>query len=231
MHRVSFTMERNSLRIHFLTSDGSWILPHVERLVKHTQATGHESQRIAHHEDLAPGDLLFILGYLRILPDDCLDLHDRNLVVHESDLPKGRGHSPMSWQILEDARQIPFCLFEAVSEVDAGPIYDRRMLHLEGTEVHHEWRELQGLLTVRMVLDFVDQYPEVTAEPQSGEPTYFERRTRENDEIDGDEPFRRAFHKIRVCDPDEYPAWFEYEDRKFTVHVEPLEEETMEGPG
>ncbi|MCS3955392.1 methionyl-tRNA formyltransferase [Salinibacter ruber] len=213
------------MRIHFLTGDDSWIVPFVDRMVKQAKVAGHETQRIAHHDDLVPGDLLFILGYLRVLPDECLDLHDHNLVVHESDLPKGRGFSPMSWQIAEDRREIPFCLFEAVPEVDAGPVYSRRTLHLDGTELHHEWRELQGLLTERMVLDFIEQYPDVEATPQKGESTFYERRTHEHDEIDIDQPFRSAFHDIRVCNPKEYPAWFEYEGRKFKVSVEPWEEE------
>jgi methionyl-tRNA formyltransferase len=209
------------MKIHFLTSDNSWILSHVARLVKHARAVGHDARHIEHHDNLPSGELLFILGYLRILPDECLDLHHSNLVVHESDLPEGRGFSPMSWQILEDKREIPFCLFEAVSEVDAGPVYDRRMLHLDGTELHREWRELQGLLTEQMVLDFINQYPNVEATPQKGEETFFERRTHENDEIDVDQSFRKAFQKIRVCNPNEYPAWFEWEGRKYKVFVEP----------
>ncbi len=213
------------MTIHFLTSDDAWIVPHIDRLVKHTRLAGYEAQRINHHDDLLSGDLLFILGYLRILPDECLDLHAANLVVHESDLPKGRGFSPMSWQILDDRREITFCLFEAVPDVDSGPVYDRRTLHLDGTELHHEWRELQGLLTVQMVLDFIDQYPGVEADAQEGEPTFFERRTHEDDEIEVDRPFREAFHKMRVCHPREYPAWFEWEGRKFKVTVEPWEGE------
>jgi methionyl-tRNA formyltransferase len=212
------------MKIHFLASDDSWILPHVARLVKHAQAAGHDACHVEHHDNLPSGDLLFILGYLRILPDECLDLHDSNLVVHESDLPEGRGFSPMSWQILEDKREIPFCLFEAVPDVDAGPVYDRRTLHLDGTELHQEWRELQGLLTEQMVLDFINQYPTVEATPQEGEETFFERRTHEHDEIDVDQPFRKAFQKIRVCNPDDYPAWFEWEGRKYKVFVEPWEQ-------
>lgn len=220
-HLALFT-HRSKMKVHFLTGDDSWIVPHVERMVKQVRLAGHQSQRVGHHDDLSGGDLLFILGYLRVLPDECLNLHEHNLVVHESDLPEGRGFSPMSWQLIEDQREITFCLFEAVPEVDAGPVYLRRTLHLEGNELHHEWRERQGLLTERMVLDFLDRYPEIDANPQEGEPSFFNRRTREDDEVDLDRPFREVFHKLRVCNPEEYPAWFEFEGRKFKVKVEPI---------
>ena len=49
-----------------------------------------------------------------------LALHKNNLVIHASDLPQGKGWSPMPWQIAEGRNDIVFTLFEAVAGVDAG---------------------------------------------------------------------------------------------------------------
>lgn len=211
----------SDIKVHFLTDLGSWIEPHIDRITKQMRLAGYENVRTVNClEQLTPGEILFILSYSSILSEEYLNLHNHNLVIHESDLPRGRGFSPMSWQILEDRREIPFCLFEAVTDVDSGPVYDRRILHLKGTELHHEWRELQGLLTERMVLDFVDQYPDVRANPQKGKPSYYRARTHADDEIDMHQSFESVFHKVRVCDPENYPAWFKYMGRKYKLLIE-----------
>ena len=40
-----------------------------------------------------------MLSYYKILPDKFLNICKYNFVVHESDLPKGRGFSPLYKQI------------------------------------------------------------------------------------------------------------------------------------
>ena len=51
-------------------------------------------------KDLVAGDICILLS-CELLDKEQLALHKHNLVVHESDLPKGQGWSPMTWQILE----------------------------------------------------------------------------------------------------------------------------------
>ena len=86
-------------------------------------ADGHSVAWAHAANDLLGGDMCFYLSYGRIVDAQTRARYRNNLVVHESDLPKGRGWSPMSWQILEGAHRIPVTLLEAVDEVDAGPIY------------------------------------------------------------------------------------------------------------
>jgi len=45
--------------------------------------------------DVTGIDVLFILGYTKILPVQFLESNVLNLVVHESGLPFGRGFSPV----------------------------------------------------------------------------------------------------------------------------------------
>ena len=67
-----------------------------------------------------------------MLNSEQLSLHGYNLVVHESALPKGQGWSPMTWQILEGLNIIPVTLFEAVADLDAGPIHLQHQIKLKG---------------------------------------------------------------------------------------------------
>ena len=45
-----------------------------------------------------------IPSYSKIIPKKFLEKSVINLVVHESDLPKGKGMSPLTWQILKNKK-------------------------------------------------------------------------------------------------------------------------------
>ena len=71
-----------------------------------------------------------------------------NLVIHESDLPEGRGFFPVQWQVLEGKNRIPVCMIECSKEVDSGDIIMRSEIILEGYELFDHIREKQGQATI-----------------------------------------------------------------------------------
>ena len=70
-------------------------------------------------------DILFILSYYKIIKENYLKKSKKNFVVHGSNLPRGRGHSPISWDILKGKKEISLCLFEIDKKriVDSGNIF------------------------------------------------------------------------------------------------------------
>ena len=108
----------------------------------------------------------------RLLSAEQLALHRHNLVVHESALPQGQGWSPMTWQILEGASTIPIILFEAVAELDAGPIDLQQQIDLQGHELVDEWRVLQAQATLELCLAWFDRHRELltAANPNRASP-------------------------------------------------------------
>jgi methionyl-tRNA formyltransferase len=211
------------MKVHFLSPENSWILPFVESLISDLQNLYTEVFLYHDHNQLPKGDLLFILGYLRIIPKDILQLHKHNLVIHESDLPKGKGFSPMSWQIAGGFDQITFSLFEAEKDLDSGDIYLQKELILEGNELFPEWRDKQGKLTCQMVKEFLRKYPEIEGKPQRGLSSIFRQRNHNDDQLNIDISIKENFDLLRVCDPENYPAWFSYKNRKYKVYIKPWE--------
>ena len=61
-------------------------------------------------QDTESFEIVFVLGYTKILPKSFIEQNGLALVVHESDLPKGKGFSPVQWQILEGKNNITVCL-------------------------------------------------------------------------------------------------------------------------
>lgn len=198
--------------------------PNIDRLMTECRSAGHDVELFFRFRDLTDGELLFILAYDRILPEDYLAKHKHNIVIHASDLPAGKGFSPMSWGIAEGRDEITFTLFDAVKDVDAGQVYAKKQLHLIGNELYAEWKNKQADIQEEMVRDFLSNYPALTSQVQVGETSYYRKRNRSDDEIKLEQPFHVAFNTIRVCDPDAFPAWFEHSGRKFKVIVTPLDE-------
>ena len=146
----------HSLVITILVDNpGSWIMPYVNELINVLKAQNHIVRFVQHYKEIKSGDIAFFLGCLHIVPKDILSLNTHNLVVHGSALPKGKGWSPLTWQILEGNNEIPMTLFEATEKVDSGCIYFQEMMVFEGHELLEELHDVQGKKTIELCVKFI----------------------------------------------------------------------------
>ena len=195
------------LKIQILIDNpSSWILPYAKELVVDLERKGHNVIMIHEPELVEQGDILCLLACERIFSD--LHLNKHNLVVHESALPNGKGWSPVTWQILEGKNQIPVSLFEAETSVDAGVIYGQTYIELSGKELLTEIKKKQGVATNKLLMDFIEKYPNVKGVEQQGKSTFYPRRTAKDSELDVNDSLANQFNLLRVCDNDRYPAYF-----------------------
>ncbi len=197
----------------------SWIQPFCRSLAAQLIDRGFVVDIYKDWKDLEKGDMLFILGCEKILPKDVLSLHKNNLVVHESDLPRGKGWSPLSWQIIEGINLIPITIFEASSKVDSGVIYYQDFICLEGHELIEEIRNLQGQYTINLCLRFADEYPNVVGSPQTGQETFYARRRPSDSEINPQQTIDAIFNQLRIADNEKYPAFFYKNGVKYIIKI------------
>lgn len=210
--------------ISILLEKDSWIIPHARNLQKELIERNYKVSIANHPENISEGWTNFILGFTRIVPTDVLQKNKHNLVVHESDLPGGKGFAPMTWQILGDENDIPICLIEATSMVDSGDIWLRDIIKLKGNELCEEWRILQGKKTIEMCLRFVDNYNNLISEKQKGKSSFFQRRAPKDSELDINLSIEEQFNLLRVADNHNYPAYFKYRGRKYKLTINLYEE-------
>lgn len=196
---------------------GSWIIPYAKELSDQLEDKGHEVYLIHSHDEVKEGDILCLLSCERIFKE--LHLNKHNLVVHESDLPEGKGWSPLTWQILEGKDKITITLFEASKEVDAGDIYAKEFIQLEGHELLDEIKHQQALKTKKLIIDFVENYSNVETSPQDGESTYYPKRTPKDSKLDIGKSIKEQFDLLRVCDNERYPAYFEFHGEKYLIKI------------
>ncbi|MFG0417582.1 formyltransferase family protein [Pseudomonas sp. zjy_8] len=210
-------MGSNSITV--LVDNDSWVIPYARKLVETLREKGFDAAFADSADKVQGGWINFMLGCTRIVSDDVLQRNQHNLVVHESDLPEGRGFAPMAWQILEGKRQIPICLLEASDTVDAGDVWLRDVIELNGTELCDEWRALQGEKTVQLCLEFVNQYKVLVPVRQGGAPSWFARRRPGDSRLNIDKSVRDQFNLLRIVDNERYPAYFEIDGQVYTVQI------------
>ncbi len=201
-------------------NSNSWIIPYAKRL-EDRLSRNHNVKFYGDHEEISRGDIAFYLGCMRITPKNILDRNKHNLVVHESNLPEGKGFSPLTWQVLEGKNRIPIVLFEAVEELDAGPIYLKDELVFEGHELIDEMREQQGNKTIELCSKFIDMYPDIIhmAKPQNGQESSYERRTPKDSRLDTDKTITEQFNLLRTVDNTKYPAYFELNGYRYFLKI------------
>ncbi len=200
----------------------SWINTSIPKLILKFLGNGHQVSWAHDPAALPAGDICFYLSYSRIVGAEILRRYRNNLVVHESNLPKGRGWSPLTWQVLEGADSIWVTLFEAAEAVDSGTIYLQEKLELRGDELVQDLRHLQVQATFLLCHSFAANYPHMLKNPlpNSGEPSYYRRRTPADGELDPDQTLRAQFNLLRVSDNKKYPAWFQMSGKKYNLYIE-----------
>ena len=201
-----------------IDNPNSWVLPKAKILVKKIKLIFNYDTIIIHnHKDVKEGEILIMLSCEKIFKR--LDLNKKNLVVHESDLPRGKGWSPITWQVLEGEKEIPVTLFEANDSIDSGKIYLKKYMRLNGEELLKDIKELQGKITNELIIDFLKLYPNIKGVQQSGDETFYKKRTSSDSELDINKTILEQFNLLRVCDNERYPAFFTINGKKYKLEI------------
>ncbi|MDC1382747.1 methionyl-tRNA formyltransferase [Candidatus Puniceispirillum sp.] len=126
------------------------------------------------------------------------------VIFHMTDLPYGRGGSPLQNLIERGHTDTMISAIVCDSAIDSGAVYCRRKLCLGGSA---EEILLRGaIIMAEMISEILINKPK--AVEQQGAPVYFKRRTPEQSKIDPDASLLKVFDKIRMLDADSYPRAF-----------------------
>jgi methionyl-tRNA formyltransferase len=174
------------------------------------------------------GDFLFLVSCTEIIKNDIRSKFKNCIVIHESDLPKGRGWSPMAWQILEGRSDITVSAIRCADPVDSGDIIKQAVLHLDGTELYDEIHRKAFVVKSGLVMELVakntDICDELPAVKQVGEPTFYKRRRPEDSELDTHKSIAEQFDLLRICEP-RFPAFIHYRGCKYEISMKKVSDD------
>ena len=161
-------------KVSILVDHKSWILKYARLLFKEIKKLNYSVTFARKHSEIKKGDILFILGCKNLLNKSVLIKNKFNLVIHESNLPKGKGMNPVSNQILKKKKKIICSMFNATQKMDNGPIVLKDSFEVKKNDFYEDWRLKQGMTTIKMCLKFLN-LKSIVLKKQKGKSTYFKK--------------------------------------------------------
>ena len=209
-------------KINLLLSRSSWLYSYRHQLKHILRKKNNTVKIICDHKSISKADISFVLSYYKIIPTRFLIKSKMNLVIHESDLPLGRGFAPLTWQILNGRNKIIFSLLNINSSSkipDSGNILLKSKIKLRGDELIDEIRNLTVNLYKKMINKFFGFKIDFKGKKQNGQATYFKRRRLKDSKIKVNQNIKKIFNLLRVVDNTKYPAFFSYKNNKYFLRV------------
>jgi methionyl-tRNA formyltransferase len=157
---------------------------------------------------------IFFPHWSYMVPEAILSLTDC-VCFHETDLPYGRGGSPLQNLICRGHSETVITAIKMSQEIDAGPVYLKRSASLEGLAEEVFIRVAK--IIAEMIKEIASNHP--IPDPQNGSPSYFKRKKPEDSRIPQDKPtLKELFDHIRMLDAETYPrAFIEYNGFRYEI--------------
>lgn len=148
-------------------------------------------------------DKVFIPHWSYIIPKEIWSNFEC-IVFHMTDLPYGRGGSPLQNLIVRGHKETKISALKVSEQIDAGDIYLKRPLSLAGTAQDIFIRTAPVIK--EMIETIIDE--NIIPKPQTGEPVIFKRRKPHEGNISELKDPEKVFDYIRMLDADGYPPAF-----------------------
>ncbi len=214
-------------KVNFLCSDENH--PVMKYLInwKDQNLDNYEISIFKSSRDLKGGDFLFLISCNEIIKENITNLYNHTLVIHASDLPDGRGWSPLSWQILEGKEKIKLSLIEANQKVDSGRIWLQKEMTISNDMIFEEINKILFESEIYLINQALENYHNIEPYQQDirdGLKTYKKRKP-EDSKLDINKDIKSQFDLMRIADPNRYPAFFIIHGRKYKIKLEQYEDD------
>jgi methionyl-tRNA formyltransferase len=148
-------------------------------------------------------DYIFFLHWSYVIPKDIFEKFNC-ILFHMTDLPYGRGGSPLQNLILNGNSETMISAIKVTEGIDTGPVFFKKSLSLAGTAEEIFLR--CGKTMLKMIEEILTKGLEPLA--QQGEGSTFKRRKPEESNIQALSEIETVYDFIRMLDADGYPRAF-----------------------
>jgi len=121
--------------------------------------------------------------------------------VHFSLLPRWRGAAPVERAMLARDTETGVCIMALEAGLDTGPVYSRTVCTIGSHETAGELRARLVAAGTRLLVETLPAIPTTRPRPQSGEPTYADKLTVEEFELDWTRPAADLARVVRAGNP------------------------------
>ena len=147
---------------------------------------------------------IFFPHWSEIVPDEILN-SSTCICFHETDLPFGRGGSPIQNLIIRGHNKTLISAIKMTNKIDSGPVYIKEKLSLDGL-AEEVFIRISKTVS-KMILTIISN--NIIPKKQVGDNTYFKRRTPSESRITENlSKLEDIFDHIRMLDAETYPKAF-----------------------
>jgi len=162
-------------------------------------------------------DILLIGGWQRLIPEKILkSLKIGGIGFHGSSefLPKGRGRSPVNWSLIEGKNQFILHAFLMTPGVDDGDVLEHEIFDITQWDtcqtIYYKISIIQKRILERLIPKLISHNFKKT--PQTGEPTFYPKRTPDDGLIDWSKTVIEIYNFVRALTKP-YPGAFSYKNK------------------
>lgn len=149
---------------------------------------------------------IFFIHWSKYIPKN---LYNQFLCIqfHSSNLPKGRGGSPIQNQILKKINKTKISAFKVTNKIDSGPICFQESLELRGSA--QNILDKMEIKSIKMINKII-KTKNLKFKKQSGQATYFKRRKPIDSKINFSkiQTINDLYDFLRMLDAPTYPKAF-----------------------
>ena len=185
----------------------SWNISNAEKLIEKYQ--DYDIRLITKKEDLTESFLesfspeyVFFPHWSWIIPKSVYENYNC-VVFHMTDLPFGRGGSPLQNLLVRGIYDTKVSAIKVCSGVDTGPIYFKEAINISDGSANEIFNRISDVIFEKMIPRFLKE--DLTPYEQIGEIVTFKRRTPEESEIPSGLSQRQLYDFIRMLDGEGYP--------------------------
>ena len=147
---------------------------------------------------------IFFLHWSWKVPNEIVKEYEC-VCFHMTDVPYGRGGSPLQNLILRGHKHTKLTALKMVKELDAGPIYLKEDLCIDGGSAEEIY--IRGTYKAAEMIERIIS-KDLRPVPQRGKVRTFNRRRPEDSEIPRLESLQQLYDFIRMLDAEGYPKAF-----------------------
>lgn len=199
---------QKSVKTYLIVSEKNWnknLLVNLSRVYDNTHWVLINEKKDFNIENLNSinPEKIFIPHWSYIISDEIYERHEC-IVFHMTDLPFGRGGSPLQNLIILKKEKTKISALKVVKELDAGPIYLKKDLDLYGT-AEEIFIRANSIIEL-MIIELIDNNLE--PKDQKGDVVHFNRRKPNESNLFNIKDLNDIYDYIRMLDADGYPKAF-----------------------
>lgn len=126
---------------------------------------------------------ILVCGWYWLLSKKIIDSCEQVVVLHDSLLPKYRGHAPLVWAMLNGEKEVGVTMFKATEGMDDGPVYAQRKIGVRENDTIGDLKDKVIPACCELVYDYLPRIlgwtnGKLTPAPQDeSKATYGAKRT------------------------------------------------------